>query len=174
MKFYFATNDKWYSKAHRYIAKEKSTHIGVGIFTESLNLVVDCTKPYGKLYHYKHWAKIYEVVDEIELPTHFGDDTLIYDDLIKACILTTYDWNAYYYAWIMGLRKFLFKTPYPKSNPWASDSGMWCTEIIRPLLPFLKSRGINIDYVDFAAQTPQMIFDLLAKKLEVIDANTKA
>ena len=161
MRFYFTTNDKWYSKAHRFMANEPFTHIGLGFFIGTLNLIVDCTKPNGKVYHLDHWLKKYRAVKILSLSLENTMEQLLYLDVTNACVNTPYDWGAYYYAWLMGIRKLLFNKPYPDVNPWAG-SGMWCSEIISPIKENLKDYGVDLtDVADFAALTPYMLYKKL-------------
>jgi len=167
MRFYFVKNDKWYSKALMKMLDEPVSHIGIGLFTDEhdgLDLVIDCTKPHGKLYHMKHWTspEKYQIVNTLELKLSISDELLAYDRLIDQCVLTPYDWGAYYYAWIVLLGHFLFKTPIPKENKWSTD-GMWCSEIIDPIEGILGCNGVDVSHLDFETLSPHMVYQELKK-----------
>jgi len=161
MDVYFSTNDHYYSKAHRYIAKEPFTHIGLGFFTDKLKLVVDCTKPHGKLYHLDHWLTKYYLTNQLRIELDPEVEQKFYELVIKGSVNVPYDWGAYAYAWLAGIRNFLFNTPYPNINPWGG-SGKWCTEVLTPIVqPLFEETGVDFMGLDLAAKTPCMIYKKL-------------
>jgi len=166
MRFYFVTNDKWYSKLHRLIAGEKSTHIGLIFFYCDLNIVVDCTKPYGKVYHLSTWLHKYRKISILELPLNSHIEKFFYKKIVSENVNVHYDFKAYYYAWIMAIRKFLFKIPYPKKNKWKTD-GKLCVEILEPIKKYLTDFDIDLMDIDLAAISPEMLFNILKDKKNI-------
>jgi len=161
MKFLFSTNEKWYSKAHRYITGEPFTHVGILFFEGGANIVVECTKPAGKASHADHWNKKYQTVEKIDFPLLPRDETHAYADCIFDSLDVPYDWGAYYYAWIAGLKKYLFNCPYPEKNKW-SGNGRWCTEVAGSVAPYLKGfYGVDISDLQLDAMTPYMLYKAL-------------
>lgn len=167
VEIYFTTNDEWYSKLHRKIEGVPATHIGIGFFIGSMNMIVDCTKPHGKVYHRDHWLSRYTLVKTLRFDMPVIEEKKCFVETSEYSVMAPYDWGAYAYAWIMGVRKYLFKTPYKETNPWSSEKGKWCTEILNPILPYFRERGITVlDGLDLAAHTPWMVYLLLKDKLE--------
>ena len=157
MRIYFSTNEKYYSKAARYIANEPFTHISLGFFTGSINLVVECTKPVGSVYHFDYWCQKNDVCEVLELNFDFSDEMYLYELCVQGCVNVPYDWGAYYFAWIAALKKYFFKIPYPRKNKWATD-GKWCTEVLDPIANELYNLGYDIVDIDLEVTTPYMMF----------------
>lgn len=170
MKIYFVKDDKWYSKIIMGVMEEPVTHIGIGLFCDKFDLVIDCTKPYGKLYHFDHWTSRdkYQLVTTLELKLSEKKEIEIYYKLIDNCLLVPYDWGAYAYGLFYVIKKMLWNAEYPKKNPWAGE-GKWCSEIIEPLKPYLKENDIDLDSYDLEIATPWMIYKELIKHEKIIE-----
>jgi len=160
MKIYFTKNEHWYSKLLMWFEGSTMSHVGLGFF-DDLGLVVDCTKPFSKVYHVDHWFSKYQIVQEIDVPLSPEVERLAYKRVVDTCLLKPYDWGAYAFAWVSIVRKVLFGTPYPDTNPWSSDDGFWCTEIFVPVVDILKDLDADLSGIDLASYSPQMVFDKL-------------
>lgn len=154
MKIHFSKNDKFYSKLLMILCKEPVSHVGVEFFTGTLNLAVDCTKPFGKVYHMKHWLKKYDIVCSMKLKMDDDDELIAYAESASKSVLVGYDWGAYYFGFIAIIKRFLFGTPLPKENKWQSNDTRICTEILDPLKKILLKYDIDITDIDFTAVTP--------------------
>jgi len=173
MRILYAKNNKYYSKLMMKVEGSPVSHVGILFFNDSLDIVIDCTKPYGKRYPLEAWVKKYEIVliQEIPMVPRFERDCM--EKVRKACVGTPYDWGAYWYAWCWGLRHLITKEPYPDRNKWATEGGMWCSEIFNPIKPELKSLGIDITDVHLDAKTPWMVYNIF-KERGVKDVCNKA
>ncbi len=177
MRFHFCTNDKWYSKAASFIGQEPHTHIGVEFFHGSLDLVIDCTKPHSKLYHMKHWVTKYDISNTLELFLPQSRESSLYNRTLEFCLNEPYDWNSYYYLWFLGLRRFIFGTPFPDFNKF-NGNGLLCMEIMEPLTLGLFDEGIDLFKYDFSIVTPTQIYKILKEQPKIsevpINANKKS
>jgi len=135
------------------------SHIGLG-FLDDKKIVLDATKPYSKIYHLDHWKTKYEIVHTINIPLPKDIEDIAYKVAVDYCMLKPYDWGAYYYAWVCGLRRYFFKIKVPTVNKYALEHGLWCTEVIRPLKHILKNEGLDYTDINLSATTPQMVFDI--------------
>lgn len=169
MDIYFSTNEKLYSKLFRVLAKEPVSHIGLGFFPKSLNLAVDCTKPYGKVYHLKHWKSKYKLNFHMSLDMSLDDELVAYSCAADHAILVRYDWGAYYYGFLMLIRRYIFGIPLPAKNSWQTNEDRICTEIMTPLVEVLKKYGLDASDLDFAALTPFETAKELKKRSEGIE-----
>lgn len=154
MKIHFSKNSKFYSKLLMFLCKEPVSHVGLEFFSGTLNLAMDCTKPYGKVYHIKQWRKNYDIVCTMHLRMGDDDELITYTEAAKKSVLVGYDWGAYYYGFIAVIKRFIFGTPLPKTNKWQSDDVRICTEILDPLKKILLRYDIDIMDLDFTALTP--------------------
>ena len=178
MRILFAKNDKWYSKATMWLAKEPCSHIALLFYHDDhwgSQAVIEATKPAGRQTTMKRWCMHYNVVFalEIDLPPYL--ERMMHKAASKAVIDKGYDWPAYCYLWLWGIRRLLFGgPPYPKLNPWNTPDKMICTEIMVPLVPLLKEHcGIDLSEYDFAAATPWLVSQLLRGQKGVENAYFK-
>lgn len=157
MRIYFATNDHYYSKALMYIFDEPVSHIAIGFFTDTLGLIVDCTKPYGRLRHWKQWSSLYDVVYYADINMSKEDELAAYDLAVDDALMVPYDWGAYCYGFFVGIRRKLFGTPLPSCNPWQTDELRHCSEIMTSQTGILEKYDLKMGNLDFSALTPHMI-----------------
>ena len=157
MQIRFATNDSYYSRFFRFIFKEPVSHVGLGFFMGTRDLMVDCTKPYGGVYSNCCWSKKHTTLYFLDIKMSEEDEFKAYHLAVESAVLTEYDWGAYYYGFLMGIRKFLFRTPLPPHNKWQAKEKFLCTEILQPLKKILEKNGLDIRYLDLSAFTPHML-----------------
>jgi hypothetical protein len=164
MMILYSTNEHYYSKAHRFIAKEPFTHIGILFFPGVLDIVLDCTRSHSKIYHLRHWGTKYNITNAQKFDLDDNKEMEYYNRAVDYCLLKPYDWGAYVYAWYWAVRRWITGENFPETNPWKGD-GMWCTEVVYPIIPLLK-RDFEIDLsgIDLAAKTPFMLYNLLEEK----------
>lgn len=166
MKILYGTNEHFYSKLHRKLVNEPFTHVGLLFFSGSLNIVLDCTKPYSKVYHLEHWRTKYKILETQELSLPKVKETKYYKKAVNYCLLKPYDWGAYIWAWLWVIKRIFTKEDFPTMNPWRTD-GLWCTEVVFPLIEDLKEDfGIDLSNIDLAAKTPYMLFNIIKEILD--------
>ena len=162
MKIYFSTNEKYYSKFMRWLFKEPSSHVGLGFSPDgTIPLVLDCTKPYGKIYHLDHWKKKYRITYSMDLALTKEDEEEAYILTTNNAVLKPYDWDAYFYGFLRGIAARWYGIPLPFTNRYSSDDADLCTEVLNPIKQLLLKYQIELITKDLAAMTPHM----LAKEL---------
>lgn len=141
-----------------WIFEEPVSHMGVGFEIDGvLPIVVDCTKPYGKVRHLNHWINHYDIVYCADISMTPEDEIIALKLACDNAVLKPYDWPAYYYGFLCGILKKLFKTPLPKVNMYSSKDKDLCSEVLSPIKPLLTTYGINLAYKDLSCMTPHMI-----------------
>lgn len=157
MYLYFSTNDKYYSRFMRFLFKEPTSHIGIGFEVGECPIVVDCTKPFGKVYHLKHWESKYEIKISAKITMTAEDELEALRKTVDNAVLKPYDWGAYYYGFFIGILWKWFYVPPPKTNKYGSDDADLCTEVLNPIKRILKKYEIDLVNHDLAAMTPHMV-----------------
>jgi len=168
MHIYFVTNDKWWSKLHRWGLNEKSTHLGLCFFKDELDIIVDCTKPHGKVYHADYWFTKYRMVYHLEVECPRSIEHHLLRDAIEMSSMTPYDWGAYFYYIMMVFRLKLCGKPLPERNMWGGH-GRWCTEIIDSMFFYFQAKGIRLDWGTYDMKTPEDLYDELKQFNDVIE-----
>lgn len=157
MRLCFSTNEKYYSKFMKFLFKEPTSHVGAGFVVQGCPLIVDCTKPCGKLYHQKHWDKKYKTVYFVDIQLSEDDEKLAFYLVTDNAVLKPYDWDAYFYGFLLGILWKWGGIKPPTYNRFSSKDADLCTEIVNPIKPLLCQYGINLEGKDMAAMTPHMM-----------------
>lgn len=157
MLIYLSTNENYYSKLARFLFKEPVSHIGLGFNISGVPMVIDCTKPYGKLYHLKHWESKYTIVYYAGILLEERDEIDAFQKASEYSVLKPYDWSAYFYGLFIGMLWRLHLTALPEKNFFNIREWDLCTEVLNPLKNILFSYGIDIRDIDLSARTPHMI-----------------
>ena len=148
------------------LAKEPVSHVGLEFAATTFSLAMDCTKPYGKVYHIKDWLKKYDLVFSMELPLSEEEELEVYKIAAQKSIRVPYDWGAYYYGFIALIKQFFLGTPLPKENIWQHPDTRICTEILEPLKDVLYRHNIDIRDLDLTAVTPMGAARVLLERTE--------
>jgi hypothetical protein len=158
MVIYFTTNDNYYSKLLKWVFKEPTSHVGVCLYPTGVTpVVVDCTKPYGKIYAFRAWTKKHDPVYAVQIPMALEHERYCFDTVALRSVLRPYDFSAYFYGFYWGLRWRLFGSTLPKRNKKSDHERDLCTEIFNPIKDILQKYGIDLFGVDLAAVTPHML-----------------
>lgn len=158
MYIYFTTNDKFYSKLLKWVFNEYISHIGLAFApTLKTHLVIECTKPYGKVFALQHWLLRNEVIVAVQIPLTKEEEAQWFDEVAYRAVLRPYDFGAYFYGFYWGLRHKFFGDAYPETNAKSDPNHDICTEVLQPLKVLLLKYGIDIAKDDLTAMTPQMV-----------------
>lgn len=157
MYIFLATNEKYYSRLMMNLFDEPVSHIATGFFIGTMDLVVECTKPFGRLSHLNHWKTQYDIIYSMELLLDPYTERTLYDKVCADAVLSPYDWGAYYYGLYRGVRKWLLNSKFPKHNIGQDPNKRLCTEILYALKDPFLDYNIDISHIDLAAVTPHMI-----------------
>jgi hypothetical protein len=162
MHVYFSTNERYYSRLFRLLFREPASHVGVGFSPGAdVPLVVDCTQPYGKIYHLHHWKAYYKIIYFMRIDTSPEDELEAYRLVTDNAVLKPYDYDAYVYGFYLGIKWKIFGINPPKTNRFSSPNADLCTEIFNPIKPLLLNYDIDLTNIDLAALTPHMLADEL-------------
>lgn len=134
------------------------SHVGLGFSPDgAVPLVVDCTKPYGKIYHLEHWKSKYSIPYSMVLQLSPADEFEAFRLVSENSVLKPYDWDAYFYAFYRGILWKWFDVDPPTTNRCSSDKAELCTEVLNPIKPLLLKYNINLLNRDLSAVTPHML-----------------
>lgn len=162
MKIYFSTNEKYYSKIVRWLFDEPVSHIGLGFNINGVEMVIDCAKSHGKLYHLKDWENKYSIFYHAEIETSDQVEADLFKKAVRHNIMKPFDKKAYYWFLLAGLKSKIFNTPLPEKNPVQAAYGNICTEIIKPIRKDLwELYDIDLSKYDFSCKTPFMVGEII-------------
>jgi hypothetical protein len=164
MHIFFSTNENYYSKFARFLFGETTSHVGIGFTVLGCPLVIDCTKPYGKIYHLSHWRKKYDIKYLSIVYMDPQDDELAFRLASSYAVMKPYDWNAYFYGLYCGLKLRFLGSKLPDINKYDDPETDLCTEIFNPLKTLLLKYGINLTNIDLSARTPDMLANDIYKQ----------
>jgi len=158
MVIYFTTNEKFYAKLLRWIFLEPVSHVGMCLYPTGVTpIVIDCTKPFGKIYAYNAWTKKHSPIFAAQIPMSLEDEIKCFDTVALRSVLRPYDFSAYFHGFYHGIKWRLFGTKLPKRNTKSDHEKDLCTEIFNPIKQLLQKYGIDRYGVDLAAMTPHML-----------------
>lgn len=157
MRLYFSTNEKYYSKFMMFLFKEPVSHVGAGFTIQGCPVVVDCTKPCGKLYHLRSWQKKYDIIYYVNIELSPEDEQTAFTLVTDNAVLKPYDWDAYFYGFFRGILWKWFGIDPPSVNKYSDKNADLCTEIVNPIKGMLKNYGIDLLDKDLAIMTPHMM-----------------
>lgn len=168
LKILFTTNEKPLSKALRYLFNEPVSH--VGILFQSLDLVVDSSTTGVKITRKKTFVKKNTPILEIQLDDYRFDELVIFNELLDKIECKGYDFGAYFWFALEGLKHKLFRKNLSLGNPSQNDEQVLCTEIFYPIFPYLLTKNINLYKYDLAALTPFMLYRIMKDQLDEADS----
>jgi hypothetical protein len=158
MIIYFTTNEKFYSKLLRWLFKEPVSHVGICLYpTGAIPIVVDCTKPYGKLYGFNPWKKKHEPIYAVQIPLAPSDELDCFEKVAMRSVGRLYDFEAYFYGFYWAILWRFFGFTLPKQNKLSNHDKDLCTEIFNPIKVTLQNYGIDLFGIDLASVTPHML-----------------
>lgn len=158
MVIYFTTNENFYSRLLRWIFSEPVSHVGACLYpTGKTAVVIDCTKPHGRIYAYNCWTKKNFPIFGVDIPMKEEDEIYCFDKMALRSVLRPYDLGAYIYGFYWGLRIKFFGSKPPRTNDKSHHEKDLCTEIFHPIKDILLKYGIDLFGIDLAAMTPYML-----------------
>jgi hypothetical protein len=165
MKILFTKSTSYYSKIARWLFDEPCDHVALLFYPESFNLVVEGTKPVCRLTAYNSFISSHNIVHDVHIQTNCNQEYNLYKKIINTQVGLPYNWDAYFYGLVAGLKLKLLDISLPTTNLYQSEGQQLCTTILRPIIPDLKRLGLNLDGVDLYSLTPHMLFKLISESI---------
>lgn len=165
MDIVFTTNQKFWSKALRWLLNEPTSHVALRFYVLGVHLTIDCSKEGGQLMTWYNFQKKNEIIEMISLETKHQLEAYLFRRSLSL-VGVTYDLDAYKYGFYRAILKKFFEIPFPKINKWAKPENYACTEIFLPIIQSLQEKfGISFDNMDLAMHSPQMLYRHIKKEL---------
>lgn len=164
MDIVFTTNQKFWSKVFRYLSNDRVSHLAFKFVIDGIPLTIDCSTSGGRLMTWSKFTELNDPVYVIKLETDKALELRLFERslLLVGC---KYDMNAYVYGIFRGLLRKIFRIPLTSKNVYSQPLKFACTEIFCPIYDILqKEYEIAFDDIDFAMQTPYMLYELLRGK----------
>ena len=163
MDILFTSNEKFWSRAFRFLSKEPVSHLAFRFNINEFTFTIDCSTVGCRLMTWDKFKTLNNSIHEVILETDPELESLLFGRCLKL-VGYPYDMGAYKYGIYRGLLRLLFKLPIPKINRWSSPGEFACTEIFVPIKDILHQEYLISFYeINLDMTSPYEIFKILSE-----------
>lgn len=157
----FTTNDKFWSRVLKFLAREPCSHVAFVFCISGEFIAIDCSTTGGRMMPIGKFLKNNHPYSSVSLMSDEAYIDVLFRQSLKL-VGVKYDKPAYAYGVWRGILNRLFACPIPDRNLFARAADYVCTEIFYPIKKILaRDYGIDFGDTDLSLKTPYWILKQL-------------